>query len=235
MMKKMEIEYNTSRSELIMPEYGRHVQLMVEYAKTIEDLSRRQSFVEKIVELMYIMNPQSRGAEDYRERLWKHVFRIGSYELDGVVPLVGALPTKENDRKTPEKVPYSSAQVRFRHYGHHIQSLIASAINLEEGPIREGLIAAIAAYMKLAYKTWNKDLNVGDETIKNDLKALSNGKLSMSPEASIEDLNPNPQQLKKGAPQPPQHQQPRSQQHNNQQGKRQGQQRNNKNKPWKRK
>jgi hypothetical protein len=234
-MRKMEIEYNTSRAELIMPEYGRHVQLMVEYAKTIEDVNRRQAFVEKIVELMYIMNPQSRGIEDYKERLWKHVFRIGSYELDGVVPIVGPLPTIENDRNAPEKVPYSSAQVRFRHYGQHIQSLIARAIDMEDGPVKDGLIASIAAYMKLAYKTWNKDFNVTDETIKSDLQALSGGKLAMAPELSIEDLNPNPTQLKKGAPQPPQHQQPRSQQHNNQQGKRPGQQRNNKNKPWKRK
>jgi hypothetical protein len=189
-MRKMEIEYNTSRNELVMPEYGRHVQLMVEEAKSLTDNAHRQAFVEKIVDLMYIMNPQDRDIEDYRDRLWKHVFRISKYNLEGVMPPNGIIPTPESDKKIPDAVEYPGTQMRFRHYGHYIQELIKKAKELEDGPIKEGLVAAIGSYMKLAYKTWNRDHYVSDDVIKNDLVVLSGGILSMPDEMAIENLTP---------------------------------------------
>ncbi len=186
----MEIEYNTSRDELIMPEYGRHVQQMIQFAKTIPDLEQRQAYVEKIVELMYIMNPQSRGVEDYRERLWKHAFRIAGYDLNGVVPPNGIIPTSENDVKIPEPISYPESEARFRHYGHLIQVLIKKAKDMEDGPVKEGLVASIGSYMKLAYRTWNRDHYVSDDVIKADLVALSDGKLSIPGEVAIENLDP---------------------------------------------
>lgn len=223
-MRKMEIEYNTSRDELVMPEYGRHVQLMIQQAKTIPDLQRKQAFVEKIVDLMYIMNPQSRSVEDYRERLWKHVFRISGYDLDGVVPTHGPIPDPENDRKKPEPIAYPESEARFRHYGHYIQVLIQKAKEMEDGPVKEGLVASISSYMKLAYKTWNKDYYVSDDIIKGDLVALSDGRLSMPDEVAIENLSPAGPPKRNGPPQ-----QQRGQQ---QGGKGQGQKRK---KNWKRK
>lgn len=224
-MRKMEIEYNTSRDELVMPEYGRHVQLMIQQAKTITDPQRKQVFVEKIVDLMYIMNPQSRGVEDYRERLWKHVFRIADFDLDNVSPTQGPLPTRENDIKKPEPIEYPESEARFRHYGHYIQLLIQKAKEMEDGPVKEGLVAAISSYMKLAYKTWNRDYYVSDDIIKSDLVALSDGKLSMPNEVAIENLSPAGPPKRNGGPQ----QQGRGGQ---QGGKGQGQKRK---KNWKRK
>ena len=189
-MRKMEIEYNTSRNELVMPEYGRHVQLMVEEAKRLTDNAHRQAFVEKIVDLMYIMNPQDRDIEDYRDRLWKHVFRISKYNLEGVMPPNGIIPTPESDKKIPDAVEYPGTQMRFRHYGHYIQELIKKAKELEDGPIKEGLVASIGSYMKLAYKTWNRDHYVSDDVKKNKLVVLSGGILSMPDEMAIENLTP---------------------------------------------
>lgn len=220
-MRKMDIAYNTSRNELVMPEYGRHVQLMVEEAKKLTDNVYRQAFVEKIVDLMYIMNPQDREVEDYRDRLWKHVFRIAGYDLEGVVPPNGIVPTPENDIKKPEHIQYPGTQLRFRHYGHYIQELIKKAKEMESGPIKEGLVAAIGSYMKLAYKTWNKDHYVSDEVIKNDLVTLSGGILSMPDEVAIENLLPAAA-FKKGG-----QQNQNSRQQNNSKGK--------KKKTWKRK
>ena len=227
------MEYNTTRNHLEMREYGRHVQKMVDHMLTIEDRERRQANALAVIELMGFLNPQLKNQEDFRHKLWDHLFLISDFKLDVDSPY--PIPTRESLRAKPQPLKYPKRYPKYSHLGVHLETIINKALAEENPEKRSGFAHAIAYYMKLAYKTWNKDLNVGDETIKNDLKALSNGKLSMSPEASIEDLNPNPQQLKKGAPQPPQHQQPRSQQHNNQQGKRQGQQRNNKNKPWKRK
>jgi len=189
-MRKMEIEYNTSRDELIMPEYGRHVQQMIQYAKTIEDPELRQAYVDKIVDLMYIMNPQGREIEDFRERLWKHAFRIGEYDLPDVLPPNGVIPTSEADIKKPEAIEYPESQARFRHYGHYVQDLIKKAKTTEEAYIKAGLIGSITAYMKLAYKTWNRDHYVSDEVIKADLLALSDGKLSLPDDVAIENLNP---------------------------------------------
>ncbi len=189
-MRKMEIEYNTSRDELIMPEYGRHVQQMIQYAKTIENLELRQAYVDKIVELMYIMNPQGREVEDFRERLWKHAFRIGEYDMQGVMPPNGVIPSPENDLKTPEAIEYPESQARFRHYGHYVQELIKKAKETDDPFVKEGLIGAITAYMKLAYKSWNREHYVSDEVIKADLVTLSEGKLSMPDDVPIENLNP---------------------------------------------
>lgn len=189
-MRKMEIEYNTSRDELIMPEYGRHVQQMIQYAKTIEDLELRQAYVDKIVELMYIMNPQGREVEDFRERLWKHAFRIGEYDLQGVMPPNGLIPSPENDLKKPEAIEYPESQARFRHYGHYVQELIKKAKETDDPFVKEGLIGSVTAYMKLAYKTWNREHYVSDEIIKADLVTLSEGKLSMPDDVPIENLNP---------------------------------------------
>ncbi|HRD80198.1 MAG: DUF4290 domain-containing protein [Saprospiraceae bacterium] len=222
-MRKMDIEYNTSRNELVMPEYGRHVQLMVEEAKRLTDNAHRQAFVEKIVDLMYIMNPQQREVEDYRDRLWKHVFRIAGYDLEGVMPPNGIIPTPENDIKRPDHIEYPGTQLRFRHYGHYIQELIKKAKQMEDGPIKEGLVASIGSYMKLAYKTWNKDHYVSDDVIKNDLVTLSGGILSMPDEMAIENLTPMG---------PPKKSSPQNQRGQQQQG---GGKSNKKKKVWKRK
>lgn len=188
-MRQWEMEYNSEREDLIIPEYGRHVQNLVDYAKTILDLKERQAFVDKIVELMMQIHPQSRNIEDYKDRLWKHVFRIANYELEGVNPPSGVtIPSAEEAQKKPEKIPYPATEAKFRHYGHNIQTLVQKALSMEEGPKRDGLVAVIGSYMKLAYKTWNKEHYVSDDVIKNDLETLSAGKLSLDEDFSLDNL-----------------------------------------------
>lgn len=195
----MDMEYNSSREELIIPEYGRHVQKLVNYAKTIEDPAYRQAFVEKIIDLMMQMHPQSRNMDDYRERLWKHLFRIADYELD-VAPPSGHRPTREESSKKPEVIPYPHSEAKFRHYGNNLQHLIQKAIAMPEGPKKEGFVEVIASYMKLAYKTWNKEHYVSDEVIKSDLESLSDGKLTMPEESSIDNLSSGRRRSKRSGP-----------------------------------
>ena len=182
------MEYNTSRSKLVIPEYGRHIQNLITHAKTIEDKEERQAMAEKIIDLMQQMHPQSRNIEDYREKLWKHLFRIADYEID-VDPGGDELPTREADKKRPEKIPYPVIEAKYRHYGHNVQHLIKKALSMEEGHIRKGFIGVIGAYMKLAYKTWNKEHYVSDEIIKRDLETLSGGQLILSDEMTIDNLS----------------------------------------------
>ena len=181
------MEYNSNRENLTIPEYGRNVQKLINHAKTIEDKAMRQAFVEKVLDLMQQMHPQSRSIDDYRERLWKHVFRIGDYELDVEWPY-GEQPTKEESEKRPDTIPYPVMEAKYRHYGHNVQELIKKALEMPEGPKRDGFAATIGSYMKLAYKTWNKEHYVSDDTIKDDLKRLSGGQITMDDNETIDNL-----------------------------------------------
>jgi hypothetical protein len=182
------MEYNSQKEHLIMPEYGRNVQLMVDYAKSIEDRALRQAFAEEIIKLMHQMNPQNRSLDEQRTRLWKHIFRIAQYDLDVDTP-TGEKPTPESDRKKPERVDYPDFEARFRHYGHHVQTLIKKAREMEDGSVKTGLINVIGNYMKLAYQTWNREHYVSDEVIKSDLTSLSDGELSLKEDASLDNLS----------------------------------------------
>lgn len=184
---KIGMEYNSNRDHLIIPEYGRNVQKMIHYAKKLEDRAERQVYIDKIIDMMQMMHPQSRSIEDYRERLWKHVYRIAEYELDVDYPY-GDPPTEEEGRKRPDQVPYPVSEARYRHYGHNVQELIKRAKEMPEGPKRDGFVSTIGSYMKLAYRTWNKEHYVSDDVIKSDLKGLSKGDLTIDEDENIENL-----------------------------------------------
>ena len=188
MSEMLDMEYNSQKELLVIPEYGRNVQLLIEYAKGIDDDDYRQAFVERIVRLMHQMSPQSKSFEDYKEKLWKHVFRIADYALD-VTPPSGIIPTEEDKYKRPEQLGYPQIDTRFRHYGNNVQKLIKKAIEMEEGPKRDGFVATIGNYMKLAYRTWNKEHYISDEIILNDLKTLSKGLLVLKDNASLDSLS----------------------------------------------
>ncbi|MCB0527649.1 MAG: DUF4290 domain-containing protein [Saprospiraceae bacterium] len=176
---KVDIEYNTEREDIIYPEYGRSIQEMLQYAKTIEEPGKRQKTVESIITLMMLLNPGgNRNMDDYREKLWNHAFAIADYELD-VTPPSGVVIRREEDRPVAEPVGYPASATRFRHYGNGIQALIKKAIEMPEGPKKEGFVEVIASYMKLAYKTWNREHYVSDDIVKEDLEILSDGQLAL--------------------------------------------------------
>jgi Domain of unknown function (DUF4290) len=184
----IEMSYNTQLEELIIPEYGRNVQQLVRYAQKIPNREYRQAFCEEIVSLIQQLYPQSKNVEDYREKLWKHLFRIANYQLEATTPS-GITPTPEDARKRPERVPYPAQDTRFRHYGNNVRALIKKAIEMEDGAIKDGFVQTIGSYMKLAYKTWNREHYVSDDLIKGDLESLSGGKLSLEEHSRIDNLH----------------------------------------------
>lgn len=177
------MEYNSQKDLLIIPEYGRNMQGLIRHALTIEDKEKRQRYIERIVNLMQQMHPQSRNVEDSKLKLWQHIIRISQKDLDIDYP-EGLSP--EIVIKTPDRVNYPEEVNKFRHYGKNVRTMIAKAMEMEEGPIREGFVKNIAGYMKMAYRNWHKELNVSDEVIKGDLKSISNGTLVMDPDTPIE-------------------------------------------------
>lgn len=186
-MQPTDIAYNTSQEHLIMPEYGRNVQQLVRHAQQIQDPAYRQQFCEEIIDLIQQLYPQAKNVEDYRSKLWQHLFHIAKYDLDATTPS-GVVPTPETARKKPERVPYPQQDTRFRHYGNNLHKLILRARDMEPGSIKDGFVHTIGSYMKLAYKTWNREHYVSDEVIKIDLDILSNGRLSLEENSRIDGL-----------------------------------------------
>ena len=179
-------EYNSQRPNLIIPEYGRHIQKMIDHARTIADPEKRQRTAESIVDLMNQMVPQGRQEEDYVDKLWKHFFRIAEYQID-VVPPTGEKPEPHLLKRDLSTLPYSQTDLKYRHYGKNVNTMIAKAMEMEDGPKKDGFIHTIASYMKLAYKNWNKDHYVSDDNIVTDISMMSDHKLSL-PDGSNLDL-----------------------------------------------
>ncbi|MEY3051018.1 MAG: hypothetical protein RLY31_803 [Bacteroidota bacterium] len=199
------MEYNSNREILVIPEYGRHIQNMLRYAREIPEREKRQQVVEQIVGLMMQMHPLNRNLEDFREKLWRHAFQIAEYKLDVATPL-GYTPSPEDSQKKPERVSYSIKDPRFRHYGNNVQKLIAKAVAMEDGEKKNGFVQVIGSYMKLAYRTWSREHYVSDDIIIEDLKNLSDGKLQLVEDAPLDNLTRSQRKTVGNEPMmPPQH------------------------------
>jgi hypothetical protein len=181
------MEYNSNKELLVIPEYGRHVQNLIRHARTIENKDERQHFAERIIGLMMQMHPQNRILDDFRDKLWRHLFQIAEYEID-VMPPSGIRPRAEDKLKKPEMISYPAKDTRFKHYGNNVQKLIAKAIEMEDGAKKDTFVEVIGSYMKLAYRTWNKEHYVSDDIIVEGLEHLSKGRLKFTADASLDNL-----------------------------------------------
>lgn len=181
----LSLEYNSTRDKLLFSEYGRCVQKMINYAKNIEDRAERQKHIEAIIELINQMNPTTKNVNEYKLKLWRHTFKMANYELDVDTP-TGEIPTEEDNTLKPERVPYPQHEFNWRHYGYNIRTMIDKAMKMEEGPVKKGFVETILSYMKLSYRTWNKEHFVNDEIIISDLGVMSNYKLSIDGDHTIE-------------------------------------------------
>jgi len=170
------MDYNTSRKKLIMREYGRNVQEMVAEAVKIENREERNQAVLGIIDHMGRMYPYLRDLRDFKHKLWDHLVIMSDYQLDIDAP--HELPTKETFAQPPMKVPYSTNKLKQRHYGHTVLRMIDYVIEMPEGEERNTFIGLLANHMKKSYMSWNKD-SVEDSFIFNDIKSLSNGKISV--------------------------------------------------------
>ena len=171
------MEYNTLRSKLIIPEYGRHIQQMVNHCLTIQDEQERNGFAEIIIEVMGELNPHLRDVPDFQHKLWDQLIIMSDFKLDVKSPY--PIPTKiDTINSKPNKVAYPQSIYKFRYYGNNIRKMIDVAVTWEEGEKREGLFFAIANHMKKSYLKWNKD-TVEDSVIFEHLYELSDGRIDL--------------------------------------------------------
>ena len=171
------LEYNAERSHLIIPEYGRHLQKLIDLATEIENKEDRNKAAKYIIDVMGTLNPHLRDVPDFQHKLWDQLFIMSDFKLDVDSPY--PIPSREVLNQKPERLSYPQNFPKYRFYGNNIKYMIDVANKWEEGELKNALIIVIANHMKKCYLSWNKD-TVEDKIIFNHLFELSGGKIDLT-------------------------------------------------------
>ena len=169
------MDYNTSRKKLACPEYGRNIQLLVDYAKTIKDPEELDRTVKAIIQIMGSMNPQLRDIPDFKHKLWDHLNIMADYELNIQSPY--PTPEKEDLDTKPARLEYNDGELLYPEYGRIIEKLIKKAVSIKDPARRNELNRTISNHIKKTNLLWGKDMS--DEDIFHILKDISHGKLEV--------------------------------------------------------
>ena len=156
------MKYNTEEKKLVMPEYGRNIQNMVDYCITIQDREERKRCADTIINIMGNMFPHLRDVNDFKHILWDHLAIMADFKLD-------------------IDYPYNNSRIRYRHYGKTLEKMIQKATEFEPGVEKDQLIKLLATQMKKSFLTWNKE-SVDDRKIFKDLDELSEGQIILDEE-----------------------------------------------------
>ncbi len=170
------LEYNAERPHLMIPEYGRHLQKLIDQATLIVDREERNKAAKYIIKVMGSLNPHLRDVLDFQHKLWDQLFIMSDFKLDVDSPY--PIPTREVINLKPERLEYPQKNPKYRFYGNNIKYMIDVANKWEDGELKSALIKVIANHMKKSYLSWNKD-TVDDKAIFDHLLELSNGKIDL--------------------------------------------------------
>ena len=173
------LQYNTKRTQLVIPEYGRHVQLMINQIIETQNREERNKMAKAVIGIMGNMNPHLRDVPDFQHKLWDQLFIMSNFELDVDSPY--EKPQKEVLEQKPDRLTYPQRNPKYRFYGNNIKSMINVAVKWEDGDLKNALVYNIANHMKKCFLNWNKD-TVQDEVILNHLVELSDNKLKVKEE-----------------------------------------------------
>jgi hypothetical protein len=173
------MEYNTLQKKIILPEYGRHVHIMVQHAIQIKDREQRNIAAQTIIGVMGNLMPHLREVPDFKHKLWDHLFIISDFQLDIDAPYPP--PSRNEMVEKPNTVPYPQSHIRQKHYGKILVDMIREAGKLQDCPQRDQLIQLLATQMKKSYVTWNRS-EINNEQIVQDIWDISDGKIVLNPE-----------------------------------------------------
>ncbi len=173
------MKYNTEEERLVLPEYGRNIQNMVDYCVTIENREERKRCANTIINIMGNMFPHLRDVNDFKHILWDHLAIMSHFKLDIDYPY--EIIKREKLNQKPPRIPYNMSHIRYRHYGKTLELMIRKAKELEDGPAKDQLVHLLATQMKKSFLTWNKE-SVDDRKIFKDLYELSDGVILLKEE-----------------------------------------------------
>ena len=205
-----DLEYNSERPLMIIPEYGRHIQKLVNHCVALETKEERDKMAKAIIDVMGNLQPHLRDVPDFKHKLWDQLYIMSDFKLDANSPY--PQPSKEELQEKPEALAYPKSASRYRYYGNNIQTMIDVALSWEEGDKKEALVFTIANHMKKCYLNWNKD-TVDDAVIFNHLYDLSDGKIDIR--TTEEELTDSKNLLKKRNTQGQNHSKNHKRQHHN--------------------
>lgn len=172
-----DLEYNSERPIMVIPEYGRHIHKLVDHCINLTDVEERNKMANAIVNVMGNLQPHLRDVPDFKHKLWDQLFMMAKFELEVDSPY--EKPSAAVIYAKPEKLEYPKSASKYKFYGNNIQTMIDVALSWEEGEMKEALILNIANHMKKCYLNWNKD-NVDDDVIYAHLKELSNNQIDLT-------------------------------------------------------
>lgn len=178
------LEYNAERPHLIIPEYGRHLQKLIEQAVELEDREERNKAAKYIISVMGSLNPHLRDVPDFQHKLWDQIFIMSDFKLDVDSPY--PIPSREMLAQKPDRLEYPQNFPKYRFYGNNIKYMIDVANKWEDGEMKNALIMVIANHMKKSFLSWNKD-TVKDDVIFEHLYELSGGRINL--QATEEELS----------------------------------------------
>jgi hypothetical protein len=171
-----DIEYNSQRPLLIIPEYGRHIQKLIDHCIALETKEERNTMAKAIVDVMGNLQPHLRDVPDFKHKLWDQLYIMSDFKLDADSPY--PTPSREELQEKPEALAYPKYASKYRFYGNNIQTMIDTANSWEDSEMKEALIYTIANHMKKCFLNWNKD-TVDDDVIFKHLYELSDGKIDI--------------------------------------------------------
>ncbi len=181
------MEYNTSRNKMLLPEYGRNVQNMIAHAMDIKDSEERNKAAQAIIEVMGQLNPHLRDVDDYRHKLWAHLFIMSDFKLDVDSPY--EIPTAETLSEKPNEMPYPKSKIRYGHFGQYTQKILDTVAEIKDEKELEYMTHAMGNFMKKQYLVHNNTA-VDNALIAKQLKEMSAGVLSMeNPEEELVSTN----------------------------------------------
>lgn len=199
------MDYNTSREHLKLREYGRNVQKLVELVKAEQDNEKRNQYAKTLVDLMKQVAPKSKDIQEHDQKIWDDLHIVSDFNLNVEAPY--SVPEKEHINKKPDRVPYNTNKITYRHYGKNIEKLVKEAMKIEDEEEQKSAIIYLGKLMKSFYGTWNKE-TIDDTVILENIERLSGGKLSLNIEKVKQDnlfeqlyktkRKPKPARSKKG-------------------------------------
>ena len=178
----MIFDYNTTRKKLILAEYGRNVQNMVQYICGLPTKNERHRYAQVVIDLMGFLNPHLRDVADFKHKLWDHLHIISDFKIDVDSPY--PKPSEDAIRFKPAPLAYPQQRIKYKHYGRMIELMMEKAKSVEDPERKQQMVKVIANTMKIAYVAWNKD-TVADETIIKDLREMSNGELQLQENVNL--------------------------------------------------
>ena len=178
----MIFDYNTTRKKLILAEYGRNVQNMVQYICGLPTKNERNRYAQVVIDLMGFLNPHLRDVADFKHKLWDHLHIISDFKIDVDSPY--PKPSEDAIRFKPAPLAYPHQRIKYKHYGRMIELMMEKAKSVEDPDLKQQMVKVIANTMKTAYVAWNKD-TVADETIIKDLREMSNGELQLQENVNL--------------------------------------------------